>query len=97
MVDLMLILTRFIRSQHRHNPVAATSQAHQMQTWLVVAVVAAATQECTASKSDSRKIDFQRKSFPESRVECLLFGHGAAGFSSKRLQEALAYLLTLYF
>lgn len=42
-----LILTRFIRSQHRHDPVAATGQAHQMQTWVVVAVV---EELCTASK-----------------------------------------------
>lgn len=50
-------MTRFIRLQHRHDPIAATGQAQKMQTWLVVAVVEAATQElCTASKSDSRKI-----------------------------------------
>lgn len=82
--------TVHIKSQHRHNLVAATSQAHQMQTWLVVAVVEAATRElCTASKSDSRKIFSKERIFRSQEWNACFSGMGSRALVTK--QQPLAY------
>lgn len=61
--------TVHIKSQHRHNLVAATSQAHQMQTWLLLALA----RPSTASTADAADLDLDVPSIAKEVAELVLW------------------------